>query len=80
MIRPHSHHPPGLTEPQFIAKYLRLLAQQGGTVNVGMDTMHTIRRLGVELDYPSGPVPGILTPAEAIRYAEQLDQLTERPA
>lgn len=81
IVRPVEETPlfaaPALTEAQFIAKWLRGSAAyhraHGGHVECSMDLLADLKRLGVHLELPATGTIGLLTIAEAERYADAID-------
>lgn len=70
---------PRLTEAQFLAKFLRKSAEYHAPsqqyVVVDVRFMRALRQLGVQMEAPATRIVGELTPAQAIRYAEQLEKI-----
>ena len=69
--------PAALTEPAFLAKWLRGSAAyhraHGGHVECSMDLLADLKRLGVHLELPATGTIGLLTISEAERYADAID-------
>jgi len=70
--------PSGLTERAFLIKWLRASAayheRWGGDAELSTEMCRALGRLGVVLDlqHRPGKLPNEITPAQALRYADQL--------
>lgn len=69
-----------MTEAQVLAKYLRASATYHAPdqryVVVDVRFLRAMRQLGVQLEAPATRIAGEMTPAQALRYADQLDKLS----
>lgn len=62
-------------EPTPLARWLRERAASTATITLDADTCRALTRLGVTLDLPAkGANLGDCTPAQALRYADELEK------